>query len=208
MAFAEGYNDVAARIVEFRDKHPEGSLQPADLSKPFEVVEIGGQTFIVTVSAAYRSPDDPRPGIGMAYELFPGKTPYTRGSELQNSETSSWGRAIVAALAADTRKGVASADEVRNRQAEREQPEPEPSKADLLRAEIRAWADANNYAPEVVMKDFRGRCRADIRSADTKDLGAYLEHIRDKGIEPEQATEAEEECHADVLLSIANGGAP
>ena len=36
------------------------------------------------------------------------------------AETSAWGRAIVAALAADTKRGVASADEVRARRAEPE----------------------------------------------------------------------------------------
>lgn len=116
--FASDYIDVATRIVEFRQQHPDGSLQPADLTKPFDVVSIGGKDFIVVVAAAYRSPDDPRPGIGMAYEQFPGATPFTRGSELQNAETSAWGRAIVAALAGDTKKGIASAEEVRNRQAE------------------------------------------------------------------------------------------
>jgi hypothetical protein len=118
----ESYNDVASRLAEFRVKHPEGSLQPANLDAPFTVQEIGGQTFIVYVAAAYRSPDDTRPGIGCAYEFFPGRTPYTKGSELQNAETAAWGRAIVAALGADTRKGVASSLEIRNRQAERDQP--------------------------------------------------------------------------------------
>jgi len=116
------YIDVASRIVDFRTKHPEGSLQPADLSQPFQIVDIGGQQFVVVVAAAYRTPDDPRPGIGMAYETFPGKTNFTRGSELQNAETSAWGRAIVAALAADTKRGIASQEEVRNRRAEQEQP--------------------------------------------------------------------------------------
>jgi len=120
--FALGdYVDVATRITEFREKHPDGSLQPADLSEPFRVVTIGGDTFVCVVAAAYRAPDDQRPGIGMAYESYPGRTPYTRGSELQNAETSAWGRAIVAALAADTKRGgVASQDEVRNRQADRD----------------------------------------------------------------------------------------
>lgn len=118
--FASDYNDVAARIAEFRAKYPEGSLQPANLAQPFTVMTIGGKERIVVVAAAYRTPDDPRPGIGMAYEEVPGRTPYTRDSELQNAETSAWGRAIVAALAADTKKGIASAEEVRNRQAERE----------------------------------------------------------------------------------------
>lgn len=117
------YIDVAARIVEMRAKYPDFSLQPANPDRPFEVLEIGGQTHIVVVAAAYRTPDDPRPGIGMAYEQFPGRTPYTKGSELQNAETSAWGRAIVAVGAADTKKGIASAEEVRNRSAEREQPQ-------------------------------------------------------------------------------------
>ena len=123
MTFAEGYVDVATRIGEFRDKYPDGSLQPADPAVPYRIETVDGQAWIVVVAAAYRSGDDPRPGVGMAWEQYPGKTPYTRGSELQNAETSAWGRAIVAALAADTKRGVASADEVRNRQSERtEQP--------------------------------------------------------------------------------------
>jgi hypothetical protein len=48
---------------------------------------------------------------------MPGKTPYTKDSEIQNAETSAWGRAIVAVLAADTRKGVASRDEVAARRS-------------------------------------------------------------------------------------------
>jgi hypothetical protein len=126
----DDYIDVAQRIAEFRAKHPDGSLQPLNPEQPFEIREIAGAgkdgkevrgTFIVYVAAAYRSPDDQRPGVGCAYEVFPGRTPYTAGSELQNAETAAWGRAIVAVLAADTRAGIASQQEVRNRQAERGQ---------------------------------------------------------------------------------------
>jgi hypothetical protein len=118
------YVEVAERIAIFRAAHPEGSLQPARLDRPWEIVEIDGARFIVYGAAAYRSPDDIRPGIGYAYEQVPGRTPYTRGSELQNAETSAWGRAIIAALAADSRKGIASADEVRNRRAEQQDEQP------------------------------------------------------------------------------------
>lgn len=110
----DDYVDVAERIRQFRELHPEGSLQPANPAEPYQIVEVGGSTFIVYVAAAYRTPDDPRPGIGVAWEPIPGKTPYTRDSELMNAETSSWGRAIVAALAADTKK-IATLDEVRAR---------------------------------------------------------------------------------------------
>ena len=108
------YIDVAARIVEFRGKHPEGSLQQVAI----DFRTFAGHDWIVYTAAAYRTPDDPRPGMGTAWEPVPGKTPYTRDSELQNAETAAWGRAIVAALGADTKRGIASAEEVRNRRAE------------------------------------------------------------------------------------------
>lgn len=120
--FAADYVDVAERIRLFRDLYPEGSLRPASLERPFwieDVPNVGPR--LVYVAAAYRHPEDPAPGIGSAWEPLPGRTPYTRDSELMVAETSAWGRAIVAALAADTKRGVASADEVRARRA----PEPE-----------------------------------------------------------------------------------
>lgn len=117
----DDYNDVASRIQEFRQKHPEGTLQPADPSVPFQMVTVQmgerSQTYVVVAAAAYRSPDDPRPGIGTAWEQVPGATPYTRGSEIQNCETSAWGRALIAVGAADARKGIASAEEVAARKA-------------------------------------------------------------------------------------------
>jgi hypothetical protein len=127
--FALGdYVQVDERIAEFRAKYPEGSLQPANLAEPYKIEYVNnGAAFIVYAAAAYRTADDPRPGIGLAWEPLPGKTPYTRNSELMNAETSAWGRAIIAVLAADAKRGIATAEEVRNRQAEREV-EPETSK--------------------------------------------------------------------------------
>lgn len=117
---ADDYIDVATRIAEFRETYPDGSLQPANIAKPYEIVTVEGATFIVYVAAAYRTQDDKRPGVGAAWEPVPGKTNFTRNSELMNAETSAWGRAIVAVLAADSKKGIASKQEVRNRQEERE----------------------------------------------------------------------------------------
>lgn len=112
------YNDVASRMREFFEKHPDGSLRPWNPDEPFRVVTLGEKTFVSYVAVARRSPDDPNPGIGTAWEPFPGRTPYTRDSELMNAETSAWGRAILAVGAADTKKGIASHEEVRNRRAE------------------------------------------------------------------------------------------
>lgn len=154
MAYAknDSYIEVADRIVEFREKYPDGSLQPWDFDKPYEVVEIGGVTHIVVVAAAYRSPDDTRPGVGMAQEIFPGRTPYTKGSELMNAETSAWGRAIVAALAADTKRGIASAQEVRNRQAESAIP---PSQEELLQSQIMRHCQSEKIPRETALAKFQ-----------------------------------------------------
>jgi hypothetical protein len=108
------YVDVAERIRIFREQYPTGTLQPVNPAEPFSITIIGERTFITYTAAAYRTPDDPRPGIGVAWEPFPGRTPYTKDSEAMVAETSAWGRAIVAALAADTKR-IASADEVRAR---------------------------------------------------------------------------------------------
>lgn len=109
------YIDVATRIVEFREKYPTGSLQQERLEF---VRDFAGKDWVVYTASAYRFPDDPCPGIGTAWEPVPGPTKFTRDSEVQNAETAAWGRAMVAALAVDTRNGVASMQEVRNRQVE------------------------------------------------------------------------------------------
>lgn len=117
----DDYVDVATRITEFRAKYPDGYLAPIPAERPYQIVNIGpdDKVFIVVVAAAYRQPGDLSPGVGMAWEPFPGRTPYTRDSELMNAETSAWGRAIIALGAADAKRGIASQEEVRNRQADR-----------------------------------------------------------------------------------------
>jgi hypothetical protein len=124
--WGEGYIDVATRIVEFRSKFPEGSLRPFNPDQPVTIITIEGKTYLQYVACAYRDPHDAAPGIGVAWEPFPGKTPFTRDSEAMVAETSAWGRAIVATLAADTKKGIASADEIRVANARREAPAKRP----------------------------------------------------------------------------------
>jgi len=118
MAFAKDYVDVATRIRDFKAEYPTGSLQQVRL----EFHTIGEQTFVLYVAACFRTPDDQRPGIGSAWEPVPGKTPYTKDSEVMVAETSAWGRAIVAATGADTKNSgsIASADEVKARQKPQE----------------------------------------------------------------------------------------
>jgi hypothetical protein len=125
----DNYIPVAQRIADFREKHPDGSLRPWNPAEPWRLIQAEGfdrdgnvvqQTFIVVVAAAYRHEHDTSPGVGMAWEIFPGRTNYTRGSELQNAETSAIGRAIIAVGASDSMQGVSSREEIRNRVAEQD----------------------------------------------------------------------------------------
>lgn len=175
--FAMDYIDVAERLVEFRAKHPEGSLQPARPEVPYTIESIDGQTYIVVVAAAYRTADDQRPGIGMAYEVFPGRTPYTKGSELQNAETSAWGRAIVAVLAADTKRGIASAEEVRNRREEQENPAP-PDPLTAAKAEVWKRAQAKGFDKDDLANDFATWSQGDeLAKATVEQLTEYAKTL-------------------------------
>lgn len=107
----EDYVEVSERIQQFMEKYPQGSLQ-----SEWEYVQRDGEQWLVVKSWAYRTADDQRPGIGHAWEPIPGRTPYTKGSELQNGETSSWGRAL-AAIGIAVHKGIASANEIRSARA-------------------------------------------------------------------------------------------
>lgn len=107
MAFdLESYVTVQERVSEFKKLYPDGSLQ-----FEFKGVLDGSPLMMWGIAYAYRHPGDERPGIGTAAELIEGKTPYTKGSELQNLESSAWGRAI-AALGIGISKGIASKQEV------------------------------------------------------------------------------------------------
>jgi hypothetical protein len=112
MAFTRplDYIDVAARLMDMREKFPDLTMQQVKM----EFVQIAGKDWVVYTAAAYRTPDDQRPGIGTAWEPIPGPTPYTKDSEVQNAETAAWGRALVA-IGASTKNGIASAEEVTNR---------------------------------------------------------------------------------------------
>jgi hypothetical protein len=110
------YITVAERISLFAEQFPNGSLSRLDRMGNLTPVELfrdlAGADWILITAYAYRDPEDTCPGVGTAWERIPGTTPYTRGSEIQNAETSAWGRAIVAALAGDTSRSIASRDEV------------------------------------------------------------------------------------------------
>ena len=105
----DGYIDVASRIKLFMARYPDGSLQ----MDPPEFIEVEGKKWVMGRAYAYRTPDDPRPGIGIAWEIVPGTTPFTRGSELMNLQTSCNGRAI-SSLGIGIEASIATLDEIQH----------------------------------------------------------------------------------------------
>lgn len=163
----DDYNDVSSRMAEFFEKHPDGSLQ-SDIG--FQL--INDRWAAVVKASAYRTPEDPHPGQGSAYEFIPGGTPYTKDSELQNAETAAWGRAIMAVGAADSRKGIASREEVRNRTAE--------NVIDNLegRQALRAVCDEFNLDPNVVALRFERDYNKPAKLGNNSELTSFARLLK------------------------------
>jgi hypothetical protein len=114
------YVDVKTRVAEFYAKHPEGRLTTAEA---YISEDPDGKVRVWCHAKAYRTPDDPLPGDGWSYLEVPGSTPYTRGSEIENAETSAWGRAI-GALGIGIARSIATTDEIDAKAGEAERKPP------------------------------------------------------------------------------------
>lgn len=101
------YVDVAERIRAWYEAYPNGRIETAVLEHDDKRVVIEAK--------AYRGdvPDEKPAGVGHSAMQIPGSTPYTRGSEIENCETSAVGRALV--MAGLPSKRIASDDEIRSK---------------------------------------------------------------------------------------------
>ena len=159
MSFMNDYVDVSERIRTFREKYPNGSLQQVSL----QFIEFAGKSWVVYTAAAYRTPDDLTPGHGTAWEPVPGKSNFTRDSEVQNVETSAWGRALIAVLIADGGKRIASRQEVQHK------------------------------APVTPLEDFLVLAHLEFERGDIEALrGIYKRAKATRGVTPEMLTQIEE----------------
>jgi hypothetical protein len=168
---ADDYVDVAERIRDFRKAFPNGSLQQVSL----DFREVAGSWWVIFTAAAYRTPDDERPGQGTAWEPVPGKTPFTKGSEVQNAETAAWGRAIVAALAGDTKR-IASREEVQNRRADQDH----DAALNAAKAAVKSAWEANGqpFSVDAVREDYEQQTALPFMDATADDLSRYAATLR------------------------------
>lgn len=123
-ASLSGYVEVKDRIVSFLKDHPGGVFQSEvifhkDWHGEYwawreKKVKVGRCGLICVKGRVFRSPDDKLPAEGHSWMQTPGVTPYTEGSEVENAETSAWGRAL-ATMGYGITKSLASIDEIRNK---------------------------------------------------------------------------------------------
>jgi hypothetical protein len=109
------YVEVKDRIKLFYELFGGGRLVTDEVTI---LTDPSGKQRVMVKALAYRTVDDPHPGTGHSWMELPGTTSYTKGSELENVETSAWGRAI-GSLGILIDRSIASAQEVANKQDDR-----------------------------------------------------------------------------------------
>lgn len=104
--------------VDVRHRLELALLQYPDLrvveNEP-QLITIGERVYIQCAVTVYRTHDDPTPGRAYCWEVWPGRTPYTKDSEQPNGATSALGRAL-GYMGFGIKAGLASANEVRTAQ--------------------------------------------------------------------------------------------
>lgn len=170
----DDYNTVPERMAQFFAKYPEGSFKST-----CQLMQVGERWAAIVKATAYRHPADPAPGDGHAIEFIPGNTQFTKDSELQNAETAAWGRAVMAVGAADSKKGIASREEVRNRTAPqlhvvRENQEGQDKLLELC--------EENGWLARTVADVFAARYGVHPREAANDDLISFVNLVRSGAI--------------------------
>ena len=86
----DNYVDVPARLRLALADHPQLRVQEL----PAELVDWPGGPVLLCTVKVWRDLEDTHPAIATCTEAIPGRTPYTKGSELMNGMTSALGRAL------------------------------------------------------------------------------------------------------------------
>lgn len=125
----DNYVDVATRLKMALEKWP--NLRVSE--RGYEIATFGDSTVLICSVCVWRDETDEHPVIASASEPLPGRTPYTRNSELMVGMTSALGRAL-GYMGIGINSSIASRNEVEARQdqhADTPRSPQEPRKAEL-----------------------------------------------------------------------------
>ena len=107
----DNYVDVATRLKMALEKWPNLRVTESG----YEIAQFGAETVLICRVTVWRDVDDEYPVIASASEPLPGRTPYTRNSELMVGMTSALGRAL-GYMGVGINSSIASRNEVEARQ--------------------------------------------------------------------------------------------
>ena len=162
------YVDVPTRLAEALKRWPNLRIQE---TRPV-IVTVDNQAYVEISCTVWRDDTDPLPTTAYCWEPIPGRTPYTKGSEMMNASTSCLGRAL-GFLGMGIGKSIASRNEVQARQ-----PGPlaevKPIRDDLEQP----FSDTTNTKQYASPKQ-RGmiRARAFEKKIGTSDLMPYINKL-------------------------------
>lgn len=105
------YVDVPTRLAQALKQFPDLRIQE---TKPI-IVTVDNQQYVEISCTVWRDCTDLMPTVAYCWEPIPGRTPYTKGSEMMNASTSCLGRAL-GFLGMGIGKSIASRNEVQARQ--------------------------------------------------------------------------------------------
>jgi hypothetical protein len=162
------YVDVPTRLAEALKRWPNLRIQE---TRPV-IVTVDNQAYVEISCTVWRDDTDPLPTTAYCWEPIPGRTPYTKGSEMMNASTSCLGRAL-GFLGMGIGKSIASRNEVQARQPA-VVAEVKPIRADLEQP-FGDTTDTKQYASPKQ----RGmiRARAFEKKIGTSDLMPYINKL-------------------------------
>jgi hypothetical protein len=133
-----GYVEVKDRIAVLLELFPQSRITTTyDLTR-----EPDDKPKVICRALVYRNTDDPIPVSGTSWMYLPGSTPYTKGSEIENAETSAVGRAIgLMGILID--RSIATLTEIEGKAEPVRQPTPPPSDQPQL---IGEWTETGRLA--------------------------------------------------------------
>jgi len=105
------YVDVPTRLAQALKQFPDLRIQE---TKPI-IVTVDNQQYVEISCTVWRDLNDLLPTVAYCWEPIPGKSPFTKGSEMMNASTSCLGRAL-GFLGMGIGKSIASRNEVQARQ--------------------------------------------------------------------------------------------
>jgi hypothetical protein len=146
---------------------------------------------VICRALVYRSPEDLHPSTGTSWLYLPGTTPYTKGSEIENAETSAVGRAIgMMGILID--KSIGSANEIAGHAVAPEPPEPRPPREGSLIGIAEKANAPHDFEPRptpdgdgvgFALKEGRGVVRVVAVGELAKEIVAFREAIEGKRVQ-------------------------